>query len=98
MVTAHVLLTAPIMMASVCMNLEQDLDVTPSSKSFIEQKVRRFLFRTFMMGLVFCLAYYCPFFGDLVQLIGAFAESLLVFVSAPILLSITICRYSSSCL
>ncbi|KAJ1679451.1 hypothetical protein EV182_002022 [Spiromyces aspiralis] len=83
MVTVHVLFTAPIMMASVCMNLEQDLNIIPESKPRTEQRTRRFLFRTSMMLVVFCLAYYCPFFGDLVQLIGAFAESLLVFVSHP---------------
>ncbi|KAJ1916733.1 hypothetical protein H4219_003603 [Mycoemilia scoparia] len=80
MVTAHAILTAPIMMASVCMNLEQDLNVVPVTRPRSEQKIRRFLFRTFMMLVVFCLAYYCPYFDDLVQLIGAFAESLLVFV------------------
>ncbi|KAG0353298.1 hypothetical protein BGZ54_002303 [Gamsiella multidivaricata] len=87
LITLHVLLAAPILLTSLAMMIESALEMR--SPSFaqgtkIQQFLKRAIPRTIIIVLVALIASVIPFFGDVMDLLGALTTCLLVFIM-PIL-------------
>ena len=79
-ITFHVLLTIPILMTSLAIEAEKYLKITRDRHSKIVEFLLRAVFRTLLVILSVGIAITIPFFDDVMSLLGALANCLLVFV------------------
>ncbi|CAG8501156.1 5109_t:CDS:2 [Ambispora gerdemannii] len=80
MITAHVLLALPIYMISVCLNIEEHLGITVAKVGRLREYLYRILLRTSLMTIVVCFAVFAPYFADVMALLGALGNGVLLVV------------------
>ncbi|CAG8548550.1 34_t:CDS:2 [Funneliformis caledonium] len=78
-ITIHVLLTIPILMTSFAIETENHLYITRDHSRVVEFLLRA-VYRTFLIIITVGIAITIPFFDDIMSLLGALANCLLVFV------------------
>ncbi|KAG9294342.1 hypothetical protein G9A89_001847 [Geosiphon pyriformis] len=84
LITAHVLLALPIYLTSLALELEEYAGVNVSNLGKSREFIARILLRTSLMILTVWLAISVPYFADVMALMGAFGNGLLIIV-VPIL-------------
>ncbi|KAH8556153.1 transmembrane amino acid transporter protein-domain-containing protein [Umbelopsis sp. PMI_123] len=78
-ITVHVLLAVPILIASLSLDFEAIFNITQTRRGKTGEFVMRAILRIIIMVVVCVVAIYVPYFGDLLSLIGSFSNCLLVF-------------------
>ena len=82
-ITSHVLFACPMLLQTICLDLERAYKL----KSVSHQSMLRFLVVFFVGTISACL----PFFADLMALIGAVSNTMLIFI-LPVLFNFYLCR------
>ncbi|KAF9578529.1 hypothetical protein BGW38_005620, partial [Lunasporangiospora selenospora] len=83
LITLHVLLAAPIMLTSMSMMVESFISTRSprfQQGSTVEQFLKRAVPRTIIMFFAGLIASIVPYFGDMMDLLGALTVCLLVFI------------------
>ncbi|CAG8589733.1 923_t:CDS:2 [Ambispora leptoticha] len=80
MITAHVLLALTIYLTSICLEIEGRLGITVAKVGRRREFLYRTLLRSAAMVMVVWLAITAPYFADVMALLGAMANGLLVVV------------------
>ncbi|ORX99865.1 hypothetical protein K493DRAFT_393001 [Basidiobolus meristosporus CBS 931.73] len=80
-ITAHVLLTNPILLASLSLEAEHAMKIDRIHMSCGRELLSRVAFRSLMLGSSAFVAINLPYFAEVVTLLGAVSNSMLIFVS-----------------
>ncbi|KAJ1954394.1 hypothetical protein EC988_002461 [Linderina pennispora] len=80
LIAMHVIFAAPVMTASLSLELELALGVTKEKLGRVKEFIGRFVFRTIFFGIMTAIAIVIPYFGDIISLVGAFSTSILLFI------------------
>ncbi|ORX65638.1 hypothetical protein DL89DRAFT_296075 [Linderina pennispora] len=80
LIAMHVIFAAPVMTASLSLELELALGVTKEKLGRVKEFIGRFIFRTIFFGIMTAIAIVIPYFGDIISLVGAFSTSILLFI------------------
>ncbi|KAK9729677.1 hypothetical protein K7432_000084 [Basidiobolus ranarum] len=86
-ITAHVLLTNPILLASLSLEAETRLKIDLAYLSPAREFLYRGLFRTLLIVSAAVIAIKLHFFSDVMTLLGAISNSMLIFV-LPVLFNV----------
>ena len=86
-ITSHVLFACPMLLQTICLDLERAYKL----KSASHQSMLRFLVVFFVGTIAACL----PFFADLMALIGAVSNTMLIFI-LPVLFNFYLCRNNTT--
>ncbi|KAK9721637.1 hypothetical protein K7432_003264 [Basidiobolus ranarum] len=79
-ITAHVLLTNPILLASLSLEAETNLNIDLAHMSPAREFLTRALFRSILIFSAAVVAIKLHFFSDVMTLLGAISNSMLIFV------------------
>ncbi|KAI8388639.1 transmembrane amino acid transporter protein-domain-containing protein [Radiomyces spectabilis] len=80
LMTVHVITAAPILVTSFALDVEEMLNITVDRFGRIWEFVLRAMLRLTVMVVIGVVACKAPYFGDLMSLIGAFANCALIFI------------------
>ncbi|KAI7903424.1 transmembrane amino acid transporter protein-domain-containing protein [Cokeromyces recurvatus] len=79
-ITLHVLLAAPILTTSFSLDIEEMLNITVERFGKVKEFLLRAIIRILTMVVIGVIACSVPHFGELMSLIGAFANCTLIFI------------------
>lgn len=79
-ITIHVLLAAPILTTSFSLDIEEMLDITVDRYGKVKEFIYRAIIRVATMVVIGVIACTVPHFGELMSLIGSFANCALIFI------------------
>jgi amino acid permease len=80
LMTVHVILTAPVILTSFSLDIENIWGIHAVRIGRIRAWLYRTLFRIITVLVLTCIAMTVPFFGDFMSLLGAFANCMTIFV------------------
>ena len=80
-ITVHVLFAAPIFLMTFARESERSIPFMNGNVSLKTLRLRIIGFRSLIMLILTTVALFMPFFSDIVSLLGAFSNTLLIFVS-----------------
>ncbi|KAI9292586.1 hypothetical protein K502DRAFT_367483 [Neoconidiobolus thromboides FSU 785] len=80
LITIHVILASPIYLCSFCLEQERWLKIDTEFMSPKKEFVYRVLLRSFFGIILTVIAMYVPYFNDLMALIGAVSNCLIIFL------------------
>ncbi|GAA5795659.1 transmembrane amino acid transporter protein-domain-containing protein [Helicostylum pulchrum] len=84
-ITVHVVLATPILTTSLSLDIEEMCNITVERFGRTKEFIIRALVRISIMVVVGIIACVVPFFGELMSLLGAFANCSLIFVFPVVL-------------
>ncbi|KAJ9067499.1 hypothetical protein DSO57_1038535 [Entomophthora muscae] len=87
LITVHVILAAPIYLCSFALDQERWLNIDTMHLTVTSEFVKRLILRTSIVGVLTLIAVYIPYFSDLVSLVGAVSNCIIIFL-VP-----TVCHY-----
>ncbi|ORX84518.1 hypothetical protein K493DRAFT_387366 [Basidiobolus meristosporus CBS 931.73] len=79
-ITAHVLLTNPILLASLALEVEHLMKIDRIHMSGGQELLSRVAFRTILLSSSALVAVILPYFAEVITLLGAISNSMLIFV------------------